>query len=79
MTGSPLEIVTTKWANGSGAAGTDRMVCYSQDYGYVRFPMTEMSRMPLQFDGTLHKTTYYARLGQVEIIYPELVGYRDGI
>lgn len=81
-----LEIQPVKWLIGSGAGGTigtadghDRMVIYTKDKKRVRFPMTLLQRTPVQYDGIYHKTTYFCRLGVVEVVYPETIGYFDGI
>lgn len=82
-----LGIFPAKWCNGAGAggvigtgaAGKDRMVVYTKDKKYVRYPMTLLQRTPIQFDGLYHKSTYFCRLGQLEIVYPETFGYFDGI
>lgn len=80
-----LEIVPAKFCNGAGAGGTigtgnvgkDRMVVYTKDYDRVRFPMTLLQRTPIQYDGLYQKTTYFGRLGAVEVVYPDTVGYFD--
>jgi hypothetical protein len=71
---------------GAGAGGTigtadghDRMVAYTQEEQFVRFPMVPLARTPIQYDSIYHKCTYYGRLGVVEVVYPETVAYRDGI
>lgn len=80
-----LTIAPVKWLQGAGAGGTigtvgnDRMVIYTKDKRYVRFPMTPLQRTPVQYDSIFHKFTYYCRLGVVETVYPETIGYRDGI
>lgn len=81
-----LEILPLKWLIGAGAGGTtgvadghDRMMVYTKEKRFIRFPMTLLARTPLQYDGLYHKTTYYCRLGVVEVVYPETVGYFDGI
>lgn len=81
-----LEIYPMKFLLGAGAGGTigqlntvDRMVVYTKNKRYVRFPMTLLARTPVQFDSIWHKTTYYCRLGRVEVVYPETVGYFDGL
>ncbi len=81
-----ISIVPAKWLIGAGAGGTlgtlgtvDRMVAYSKQKQYVRFPMTMMARTPIQYDSIYHKSTYYCRLGVVEVVYPETFAYRDGI
>ena len=81
-----LVIAPCKWLVGAGVAGTigvangnDRMIAYSQDKDLVRFPMTTLQRTPIQYDSIYHKFTYYCRLGVVELVYPETVGFRDGL
>ena len=60
-------------------AGTDRMVVYSQKKEYVRYPMTMLQRTPIQYVSLYHAMTYYCRLGVLEVVYPETIGYRDGL
>lgn len=81
-----LEILPCKWLIGGGAGGTignpsttNRMVVYTKDKKRVRFPMTLLQRTPIQYDSIYHKTTYFGRLGAVELVYPETMGYFDGI
>lgn len=81
-----LTIVPSKWCVGAGVGGTigtvgshDRMVAYVQEKRRVRFPMTMLQRTPIQYDAIYHKFTYYCRLGIVEVVYPETIGYRDEI
>jgi hypothetical protein len=83
--GKQLQIYPLKWAIGAGAGGTigtagiDRMVVYSKEKRYLRFPKTLMARTPIQYDAIYHKCSYYARLGVVELVYEETVGYFDGL
>lgn len=81
-----LEIQPVKWAEGAGEGGTflqpdtvDRMIVYTQEKERVRYPMTLLQRTPVQYDSIYHKTTYFCRLGVVETVYPETIGYRDGL
>jgi hypothetical protein len=82
-----LKIYPAKFCNGLGAAGVigtggagrDRMIVYSKLVDKVRFPMTMIQRTPVQYDGIYHKTTYFGRLGVVEVVYPETIGYFDGV
>ena len=81
-----LEIQPAKWLIGAGSGGTlgttgtvDRMIAYTKDKQYVRYPMTLLQRTPVQYASIYHMTTYYCRLGVVEVVYPETVGYRDGL
>jgi hypothetical protein len=85
-TGRKLEILPSKWCVGAGVSGTigtlgtvDRMVVYTKDKDRVRFPLTPLQRTPIQYDSIYHKTTYFGRLGAVEVVYPETIGYFDGI
>lgn len=84
--GQNLRIDPLKWAIGAAVGGTiltlgtgDRMIVYRKEYDKVRFPLTSLQRTPVQYDGMYHKTSYYGRLGVVEVIYPQLIGYFDGI
>jgi hypothetical protein len=78
-----LEIYPLKWCIGSatggtvGTAGTDRMVVYTKDKNRVRYPMTLLQRTPVQYDSIYHKCTYFCRLGVMETVYPETMGYFD--
>jgi hypothetical protein len=77
--GRPLEIVPMKWAAGRGVAGADRMVAYTQENIYVRFPLVPLQRTPVEFRGINQLTTYFGKLGEVEFVYPETIGYADGL
>lgn len=83
--GTPLEIVSMKWLTGTnnsnplGPAATNRMVVYTQEYDLVRFPMVPMVGLPQQYKGAAYIRPNVAKLGLVEFVYPETVGYRDGI
>ena len=81
-----LEIFPLKWLIGAGVGGTlgtlgtvDRMVVYTKEKQRVRFPMTLLQRTPIQYDSIYHKTTYFCRLGSTEVVYPECIGYFDGL
>jgi len=41
--------------------------------------MVPLQRTPLEYRDIRQLTTYFGRLGVVEVVYPETVGYRDGI
>jgi hypothetical protein len=81
-----LEILPLKWLIGSGVGGTlgtvgtvDRAIVYTKEKQRVRYPMTLLQRTPIQYDSIYHKTTYFCRLGAVEVVYPETIGYFDGL
>lgn len=84
--GRPLDILPVKWLDkanlngpGGSAATYDRMVAYSQKQEYVRFPMVPLQAMQPQYRGVWVAVPYFGRLGRVETVYPETIGYRDGI
>jgi hypothetical protein len=59
--------------------GTDRMVAYTNDKKFVRFPMVPLQSVPIQYRGLYQLVTYYGKLGAVEPVYPETLNYMDGI
>lgn len=86
INGRPLNIQPVKWltgttrgGNGPGASGKDRMVAYTKDPMRVRYPLVPMQRTPLEYRDLRQLTTYFGRLGVVEVVYPETIAYRDGI
>lgn len=81
-----LEVYPVKWldkANLNGPGGSpatyDRMTAYTRYEHYVRFPMVPLQSMQPQYRGIWIDVPYYGRLGRVETVYPETIGYRDGI
>jgi hypothetical protein len=81
-----LTIQPAKWLIGAGSGGTygvsgtvDRCVIYTKEKQYVRYPMTLLQRTPVQYQSIFQMSTYYCRLGVVEVVYPETIGYRDGL
>jgi hypothetical protein len=77
--GKPLNIQPLKWLVGRGTAGSQRMFAYTKAYDRVRYPMTPLQRTPLEWRSLYNITTYWGRLGVIEVVYPETLGYRDGI
>ncbi|KFC08270.1 hypothetical protein GTGU_01466 [Trabulsiella guamensis ATCC 49490] len=77
--GKPLNIRPVKWAIGRGVANADRMVAYTNDKKFVRFPMVPLQSVPIQYRGIYQLVTYYGKLGAVEPVYPETLNYMDGI
>ncbi len=76
----PLDIQPVKWCIGSyRGAGTDRMAAYAQAPNYVRFPKVPLMSAAQQYAGLWINTPYYGKLGVLEVVYPEVVGYRDGL
>lgn len=79
INGRPLNIQPLKWLYQRGTASADRMMAYTKEQDKVRFPMVPLQRTPLEYRDIRQLTTYFGRLGVVEVVYPELIGYRDGI
>ncbi|MGT6452417.1 DUF2184 domain-containing protein [Escherichia coli] len=75
--GEPLEIVSMKWAAKRGASGAHRVVAYTQDEKFIRFPLVPLLNTPLEYRGLYQLTTYYGRLGQVETPYGNTIAYMD--
>ena len=80
-----LEIYPVKWLDkaningpGGSAATYDRMVAYTRYEPYVRYPMVPLQPMQVQYHGVWASVPYYGRLGRVEAVYSETLGYRDG-
>jgi hypothetical protein len=77
--GTPLDIQPVKWLTGRGSAGADRMTAYTNAKDRVRYPLVPLQRTPLEYRSIYHQTTYYGRLGVTEMVYPETIGYADGL
>lgn len=75
--GEELEIVASKWCTGTnngnplGVNATDMIFAYTQEYDLVRFPMTPIIGLPVQFKGISQIRPYVCKLGMVEFVYPE--------
>lgn len=79
INGRPLNIQPIKWLYQRGVANKDRMVAYTNDEQRIRFPLVPLQRTPLEYRDLRQLTTYFGRLGVVEIPYGECIGYRDSI
>ncbi|WP_336844345.1 DUF2184 domain-containing protein [Providencia rettgeri] len=77
--GVPLNIRAAKWLKGRGVGGKDRMVAYTNDKKYVRFPLVPLQSIPVQYRGLYQLVSYYGKLGAVEPVYRETLAYVDGI
>lgn len=75
--GEPLEIVSIKWASKRGAGGSHRIVAYTQDEKYIRFPMVPLLNTPLEYRSMQQLTVYYGKMGQVEAPYSNTISYLD--
>ena len=86
VNGTPLQILPSKWLTGTtaggvgpGASGKDRMVAYTKDQKFVRFPKTDIVPGPMEYRSLAQYVPYWGRIGVVEVRYGETIGYRDGI
>lgn len=79
VNGAPLDIQPLKWLYQRGTASSDRMFAYTKDPMRIRYPLVPLQRTPLEYRDLRQLTTYFGRLGAVELVYPETVGARDGI
>lgn len=77
--GVPLNIRAVKWLKGRGVGNKDRMVAYTNDKKYVRYPLVPLQSVPVQYRGLYQIATYYGKLGAVEPVYKETISYVDGI
>lgn len=75
--GKPIEIQPLKWLTGAGAGGLDRVIAYTRDKRYVRYPLVPMQKTPVELRGLQQLTVYYSKLGHVEMVYPETITYGD--
>ena len=79
ISGNELQIAPVKYLDAAGTSGVGRMIAYTPDENLVRFPMTPLKRYPLHYIGNAILFYYVGRLGAVEFVKPETVGYMDGI
>ncbi len=82
--GRQLDIQPVKWLLGSnnggqGPAPTDSMFAYVQEEKRVRFPSVPLQRTPIEYRDLRQITTYFGRLGAVEMVYPEVCGRRSNL
>ena len=78
--GKELDVQPVRWLNGIGAAGTDRIVAYTNEPSRVRYPLVPLQRIAApEYRGIHTLQAYQAMMGGVEFVYPETIGYRDGL
>ena len=77
--GTALKFVPMKRLIGAGAGATNRMIAYSNDEQYLRFPMVPMRREASYYHSINFHAPYVWAYGEVEFVFPETVLYRDGL
>lgn len=79
VNGKKLNIQPLKYLTGRGAGSTDRMMVYSNDEMYVRYPLVPIRRETAYYHGIRFAAPYLSAFGELEFVYPETVRYGDGI
>ena len=84
LTTSPLRILPCKWLlgmnnGGKGPTATDAMFCYVKDPMRIRLPLVPLQRTPVEYRGIRQITTYFGRLGGVELVYSDTVARRANL
>ncbi len=74
-----LDIRPVKWLKGRGVDDTDRMIAYTKDIQFLRFPMAPVTAGAAWTQGFDFFRPYAWAYGQLELIYPETIAYRDAI
>lgn len=79
INGSELDIQPVKWLAGAGVDSENRMVAYTNEENRVRFPMVPVRRETAYYSGIRFTAPYLWAFGEMEVVYPETIGYADGI
>ena len=79
INGKELDIQPLKWLTGRGSGGSNRMVAYTNEEQYVRFPMVPIMRQTAYYQGIRFTAPYLWLFGEMEFVYPETLQYADGI
>jgi hypothetical protein len=77
--GASVTFVPMKRLAGIGAGSTNRMIAYTNEEQYLRFPMVPMRREATYYHSINFHAPYVWAYGEIEFIYPETVIYRDGV
>lgn len=80
--GVDLFIGATRWCDGAGAGGADRMVVYCNKERYVAMdelvPLTRAMTSP-NTENFCYDTAYAGNVSELEVFYPQTIIYVDGI
>lgn len=80
--GGRLTIAPTRWCQGAGVGGTDRMAVYVNAERFLKLEeLVPLSRVMTQPNAAnlCYDTGYAANLSEVEVFYPQCLRYYDGI
>lgn len=75
--GGSLTIRPVRWLANEGLFSAPRIVAYTKDADVVRFPLVPLASLPVQYRDYEQSVPYYAALGGVEFVRPEMVYYAD--
>jgi hypothetical protein len=81
INGRELDIQPVKWLTGLGQSGngSDRMMVYTNELNFVRFPMVPIRRETAYYQGIRYAAPYTWAFGEIEFVYPDTLRYADGI
>lgn len=80
VNGAELDIQPLKWLTNRASGGTaNRMVAYTNQEEFVRFPMVPIRRETAYYQGIRYIAPYLWAFGEIEFVYPETVRYADGL
>lgn len=80
--GGSLYVGATKWCKGAGTGSKDRMVVYVNHERYLNVDeLVPMTRAMTQPNATnfCYDTAYAANISETQVLYPQTIGYFDGI
>lgn len=79
-----FKIFPCKWLTGTNNSGkgptaTNSMYAYVKEPTRVRLPLVPLQRTPVEYRDIRQITTYFGRIGGVEMVYPEVCGRRSNL
>jgi hypothetical protein len=77
--GISLNIYPVKWLIDQGAGDTQRMIAYNNDTRFLRLPILPLQPYKAIENLFGYERSYVARFGELELVYPETIVYRDGL
>ena len=75
--GGTLTIRPVRWLADTTLFSTPRIVAYTKAVDVVRFPLVPIASLPVQYRNFEQAVPYFAALGGVEFVRPEMVYYAD--
>ena len=75
--GGTLTIRPVRWLADTSLFSTPRIVAYTKAVDVVRFPLVPIASLPVQYRNFEQAVPYFAALGGVEFVRPEMVYYAD--